>query len=463
MSSERVVSSARRGKSSFQYVCHACGCRAPKWMGKCPDCGEFGTLLEEREGSRAGVDRSFGAGDQPTAITEVNADVEERVVTGLLEFDRVLGGGIIPGSVILIGGEPGIGKSTLLLQVGGMLASDGHRVLYVSGEESAKQTKLRGERLGINSESLLIYPETCLEEIMEKAEYLKPPIMMVDSVQTVFSQELDATPGTVSQLREVTSRLITLAKGLDITVFLVGHVTKEGILAGPKLLEHMVDTVLYFEGEGTLSFRILRAAKNRFGSTNEIGVFEMRSEGLRDVNNPSELFLAERPLDVSGSVVVAPMEGTRPLLLELQALVTSSNLANPRRMATGLDTSRVSLLVAILEKKLGLNLQNEDIFLNVAGGTRIEEPAADLGVATAIASSFKDQPVDPHTVVIGEVGLAGEVRAVPHMEARLKEARKLGFKRCIIPAKNRTDTAEESAFQRIAVNSVAEALEEVLY
>ncbi len=461
MSSERVAGSARRGKSSFQYVCHSCGYRAPKWMGKCPDCGEFGTLLEEHEGSRAGVDRSFGTGDQPTAITEVNAEVEERIVTGLMEFDRVLGGGIIPGSVILIGGEPGIGKSTLLLQVGGMLASDGHRVLYVSGEESAKQTKLRGERLGVNSESLLIYPETCLEEIMEKAEYLKPPIMMVDSVQTVFSQELDATPGTVSQLREVTNRLINLAKRLDITVFLVGHVTKEGILAGPKLLEHMVDTVLYFEGEGTLSFRILRAAKNRFGSTNEIGVFEMRGEGLRDVNNPSELFLAERPLDVSGSVVVAPMEGTRPLLLELQALVTSSNLANPRRVATGLDTGRVSLLVAILEKKLGLNLQNEDIFLNVAGGTKIEEPAADLGVATAIASSFKDQPVNPYTVVIGEVGLAGEVRAVPHMEARLKEAQKLGFKRCIIPAKNRTGTAEEPAFQRIAVNSVAEALEEV--
>lgn len=419
--------------------------------------------MEEDTGSRNRFVRGYGGEHGPIPLTGIAREAEGRVTTGLAEFDRVLGGGIIPGSVVLVGGEPGIGKSTLLLQVGGMLASGGRRVLYVSGEESPRQTGLRGERLGIRSDRLLIYPETCLEEITAQCEQLRPFALVVDSVQTVFSSDLDATPGTVSQLREVTSRFITLAKSLDITIFLVGHVTKEGLLAGPKLLEHMVDTVLYFEGESSHAFRILRAAKNRFGSSNEIGVFEMRGEGLRDVNNPSELFLSERPLDVSGSVVVAPMEGSRPLLLELQALVTSSNLANPRRMTTGLDNNRVSLLVAILEKKLGLCLQGEDIFLNVAGGTKIDEPATDLGVAAAVASSLKDQPVDPHTVVIGEVGLGGEVRAVPHIEVRVKEVRKLGFKRCIIPAKNRSAIADEPFFKTFAVNSVPEAFEELFF
>jgi DNA repair protein RadA/Sms len=344
-----------------------------------------------------------------------------------------------------------------------VLAGAGYDVLYISGEESAKQTKLRGERIGAGSERLLVYPETCLEEIANQCVLLKPFAVVVDSVQTIFSLQLEATPGTVSQLREVASRLIALAKKLDITIFLVGHVTKEGLLAGPKLLEHMVDTVLYFEGDSGHAFRILRATKNRFGSTNEIGVLEMRGDGLSDVRNPSELFLSERPLEVSGSVVVAPVEGTRPLLLELQALVTSSSLANPRRMTTGLDNNRVSLLVAILEKKVGLHLQGEDIFLNVAGGTRVDEPAVDLGVATAIVSSVKDQPVDPYTVVIGEVGLAGEVRAVPNVEARINEAFKLGFKRCIIPAKNRPGEGGERSFKAIPVDSVMEAFDALFY
>jgi DNA repair protein RadA/Sms len=393
------------------------------------------------------------------AITDINADEGERLPTGIEELDRVLGGGVLPGMVVLVGGDPGIGKSTLLLQVAGYISRGGHAVLYVSGEESAKQTRLRADRISALSEQLLILPDTSVERLLEQVEQLQPRLVVVDSVQTLSSEHLQSGAGSISQVRDVTARLVEMAKTRGIATFLVGHVTKDGALAGPKVLEHMVDCVLYFEGEPSHAFRIVRAAKNRFGSVNEIGVFEMAKEGLREVRNPSQLFLSERPEGASGSVVVCTLEGTRPLLIEVQALASPSPLAMPRRVATGFDVNRVALLIAILEKRVGLHLHGEDVYLNVAGGIRVTEPAVDLGVATAIASSFRDRPIDAGSVIMGEVGLGGEVRAIPHLEARLREAEKLGFQQAVIPEPNRAMGALAGRLQIIPVTSVADAFE----
>jgi DNA repair protein RadA/Sms len=449
------------GKVRTIYICQSCGYQSSKWLGRCPECEQWSSFVEERTSAKG--QRHQGRGEQsaarPVAITNVSADEGERLPTGITELDRVLGGGVLPGVVVLVGGDPGIGKSTLLLQVAGCMSRDGHSVLYVSGEESAKQTRLRADRISALSERLLILSDTSLERILEHLDQLRPQVVVVDSVQTMSSEQLQSGAGSISQVRDVTARLIEVAKSHGIAAFLVGHVTKEGALAGPKVLEHMVDCVLYFEGETSHAFRILRAVKNRFGSVNEIGVFEMAKDGLREVCNPSQLFLRERPADTSGSVVVCALEGTRPLLLEVQALASPSPLAMPRRVATGFDVNRVALLIAILEKRLGLHLHGEDVYLNVAGGIRVTEPAVDLGVATAIASSFRDRPIDSRTVIMGEVGLGGEVRAIAHLEGRLREAEKLGFQQAVIPEPNRPLGALTGKLDIIPITSVAAAFE----
>jgi DNA repair protein RadA/Sms len=396
---------------------------------------------------------------KPVAITQVNADEGERLATGIGELDRVLGGGLVPGMVVLVGGDPGIGKSTLLLQVGGQMSRAGSLVLYISGEESAKQTRLRADRIDALSDRLLILPDTSLERIVAHIEQVRPQLIIADSVQALSSELLQSGAGSLSQVRDVTAHMVDIAKTRGIATFLVGHVTKEGALAGPKVLEHMVDCVLYFEGEATQAFRILRVVKNRFGSVNEIGVFEMAKDGLREVRNPSQIFLSERAEHGSGSVVICTLEGTRPLLVEVQALASPSPLAMPRRVTTGFDVNRVSLLVAILEKRLGLHLHGEDIYLNIAGGIRVTEPAADLGVAAAIASSFRDRAIDSRTVIMGEVGLGGEVRAIPSLEARLREAEKLGFQHAVIPEPNRPLRPTSDVIQLRPVSSLAAAFE----
>jgi DNA repair protein RadA/Sms len=449
------------GKVRSIYICQSCGYQSRKWLGRCPECEQWSSFVEERTTARG--QRAQGRDDkltlQPVAITEVSADEGERLPTGLAELDHVLGGGVLPGMVVLVGGDPGIGKSTLLLQIAGHMSHAGGSVLYVSGEESAKQTRLRADRVSALSDRLLILPDTSLERIVEHIEQLRPQLVVVDSVQTLSSEQLQAGAGSISQVRDVTGRLVEIAKKHGIATFLVGHVTKDGALAGPKVLEHMVDCVLYFEGDASHAFRILRAAKNRFGSVNEIGVFEMDKAGLREVRNPSQLFLSERPENTSGSVVVCTLEGTRPLLIEVQALASPSPLAMPRRVSTGFDVNRVALLIAILEKRVGLHLHGEDVYLNVAGGLRVTEPAVDLGVAAAIASSFRDRPIDPRTVIMGEVGLGGEVRAIPHLEARLREAAKLGFQQAVIPEPNRPPSALIGTLTIIPITSVEAAFE----
>lgn len=419
------------------FTCSQCGCQSPKWLGKCPDCGAWNSMAEERQvATKAGRGSTLVTGRaEALPIGEVPPQAEVRLACGIGEFDRVLGGGLVPGSLVLIGGDPGIGKSTLLLQAMHHLAAEG-AVLYVSGEESAAQTRLRGERLGVSGRQLLVLAENSLDEIVAQIERLKPRAVVVDSIQTVWTQVLESAPGSVSQVRESAGRLMLLAKGSNIPIFIVGHVTKDGAIAGPRVLEHMVDTVLYFEGDRGHPYRILRAVKNRFGSTNEIGVFEMKSGGLAEVTNPSELFLSERPLDAAGSVVTASLEGSRTLLVEIQALVTPSAYGTPRRTTIGADSNRLALLVAVLEKKAGLHLGGQDIFLNVAGGARLTEPAADLAMLLAIASSHLERPVSPSTVVFGEVGLAGEVRAITQPEPRISEAAKLGFTQCLLPSGN---------------------------
>jgi len=399
------------------------------------------------------------AGAVPVALTEIVGREKERFRIGIEEFDRVLGGGLVSGSVILVGGDPGIGKSTLLLQMMSHLASVGEKVLYISGEESLQQTKMRADRLGISSNHLFVVSETSLEKILQDIQSLRPFSVVVDSIQTIYSSDLPSTPGSISQVRETSSRLLYLAKHLSIPIFLVGHVTKEGFIAGPKVLEHMVDTVLYIEGEANHAFRILRAVKNRFGSTNEIGVFEMKDSGLVEVANPSEFFLSERTQPTSGSVVMPSLEGTRPILIELQALVVPTNLGVPRRMAQGIDSQRVSLLVAVMEKRLGIHLFNHDIFLNIAGGLRVGEPGADLGVMAAILSSFRDQVIDPDLAIFGEVGLGGEVRGVNQSEGRVKEAIRLGFKRIILPKANQEKIKGVKGIELIGVKTVGEAIE----
>lgn len=449
-------------KVKTKFVCQECGLIAPKWLGKCPGCGKWNTLVEEREqkGLYAGAPRRVAAASvtaQP--ITSLHTETESRLMTGIEELDRVLGGGIVPGSLILVGGDPGIGKSTLLLQASHQLAMQGHKVLYVSGEESVAQTKLRADRLGALHDQLYVATETALPDVEQLAEDVAPALMIIDSIQTAFHPDIASAPGSVAQVRECTGHLMRIAKQRGTAVVIVGHVTKEGAIAGPRLLEHMVDGVLYFEGERASTYRIVRAVKNRFGSTNEIGLFEMEARGLTEVKNPSELFLSERPLGVPGSVVVASLEGTRPVLVELQALVTPTAFATPRRMATGVDHHRISLLIAVLEKRLGLFLQNQDAYVNVAGGVRLDEPAIDLGMAVSIASSFRDQACSPQDVFIGEIGLAGEVRGVTRIDERIKEAAKLGFERIILPRKNVAAMPEAHGIELVGVDTVTEALE----
>ncbi len=448
-------------KTKTFFTCQNCGYQSAKWLGKCPDCNSWNTLTEEIALKTGAATAAAFPETTPLRINEVANDAEKRISCGISEFDRVLGGGLVAGSLVLIGGDPGIGKSTLLLQATNHLAKTVGSVLYVSGEESAQQIRLRGSRMGVDAGELFILTETSLEKIVTHVHRLKPKALVIDSIQTMFTSALESAPGSVSQVRETAGRFMMLAKGSGTPVFLVGHVTKDGSIAGPRVLEHMVDTVLYFEGDAGHPFRILRAVKNRFGSTNEIGVFEMKEGGLCEVKNPSELFLSERPLGVSGSVVVATLEGSRPLLVELQALVSTSPLGMPRRTTIGVDHNRLALLVAVLEKKVGLNLAGHDIFLNVAGGVKLNEPAADLGMVVAVASSHLDKTIDPQTLLLGEVGLAGEVRGITQPEMRVREAAKLGFSRCLLPAGN-LKQVKVKGMELIAVKSVEEALEHLM-
>jgi DNA repair protein RadA/Sms len=444
------------------FFCQNCGYESPKWIGKCPGCGEWNRFAEEpTKVTDSRVPPEYQLNEKPRSIDTVEADEKARMKTGLEEMDRVLGGGIVAGSAILVGGDPGIGKSTLLLQVMHRLASGGRKVLYVTGEESASQIKLRADRIGAASKGLYVLVEVALENILRYIKEVGPAVVVIDSIQTVYCSLLSSAPGSVGQVREASERLILFAKKTGIPVFLVGHVTKDGSIAGPKVLEHMVDTVLYFEGDSGHSYRIIRGIKNRFGPTNEIGVFEMRDRGLVEVANPSEYFLTERPEGMAGSVVVASIEGTRPILVEVQALVVSTSFGMPRRTAIGVDVNRVSLLVAVLDKIGGLHLGNHDIFLNVAGGVRLAEPAADLGVVAAIASSFLDRPIDPKTVVFGEVGLTGEVRGINQMEIRIREAARMGFTRCILPRTQLRGLDKAGAIELVRVGHLKELLAEI--
>ncbi|MBU3953516.1 MAG: DNA repair protein RadA [Proteobacteria bacterium] len=421
-------------KEKFTFLCQSCGCQTPKWMGRCPECGAWDTLVEEKIISTgSGQSRTFSA-PNPVSINSVDVTESHRLITGITEFDRVLGGGIVDGSLILIGGDPGIGKSTLMLQVLATLARANKKCLYVSGEESVLQLSMRGKRLDSGSDSLFIVAETDLDAILSMVGKQHYDAMVIDSIQTVFHPEVASTPGSVTQIREASMQFMRLAKTTGIPIFLVGHVTKVGAIAGPRIMEHMVDTVLYFEGDKSHVFRILRAVKNRFGSTNEIGVFEMRETGLAQVPNPSAVFLSDRSAVAPGSVVTSSMEGTRPILVEIQGLVSSSGLGNPRRTVLGLDNNRVALILAVMEKRLGMNLSGLDVFMNVIGGVRIAEPSADLAIAAALASSFLDKPVHKETTLIGEIGLTGEIRAVSHAQARIKEASKMGFTTCLVPS-----------------------------
>ncbi|MBU9728714.1 DNA repair protein RadA [Diplocloster modestus] len=416
------------------YFCQSCGYESSKWMGQCPACREWNTFVEEpvAPSKSAGKMQKRNA-NEPVKLSSIEMNTEDRVQTGIHELDRVLGGGIVAGSLILVGGDPGIGKSTLLLQVCQNLSTQNRKVLYISGEESLRQIKIRAERIGSFTNDLMLLCETNLEVIEEAINRMKPEIVIIDSIQTMYREDVSSAPGSVSQVRESTSTFMQIAKGMNISIFLVGHVTKEGVVAGPRVLEHMVDTVLYFEGDRHAAYRILRGVKNRFGSTNEIGVFEMREKGLAEVANPSEFMLNGKPEGASGSVVACSMEGTRPILIEIQALVCHSNFGIPRRTAAGTDFNRVNLLMAVLEKRVGLQLSACDAYVNLAGGIKMNEPAVDLGIVMAIVSSFKNQPVDDKTIVFGEVGLSGEVRAVNMAEQRVLEARKLGFETVVLP------------------------------
>lgn len=449
-------------KSKTIFACQQCGATSPKWMGRCPDCGEWNCYVEERSKSKSDGSGKGPRGDVGTAKPVLLADVSfedgnTHVPIGIGELDRVLGGGLVAGSATLIGGDPGIGKSTIALQALGCLSESFDKVLYVSGEESASQIKMRAARLGVDADNLYIVTENCLEILQDEIRKLRPAVTVIDSIQTIYSQDIASAPGSVSQVREGTGQLIQLAKSSGISLILVGHVTKDGAIAGPKVMEHMVDTVLYFEGERGHPFRLLRSVKNRFGATCEIGVFEMTGKGLREVLNPSQLFLAERPEGAAGSCVVTSLEGSRPLLVELQALVCSSGLANPRRTCIGIDSGRVALLVAVLEKIVGLSLHDKDIFLNVAGGLKVVEPAVDLGVVVSIHSSLHNIAIDPSIVVIGEVGLAGEVRAVAGCETRLKEVAKMGFTKCVVP-KSSLKNLKIDGLEIVGVSSVDECL-----
>lgn len=465
-----------KAKNTVVFFCQECGYESVKWMGQCPGCKTWNSFVEEKIGigsrrtgaigpARAGTMGSAraggpaGAGAEPARLSEVVMDGGERIGTGMKELDRVLGGGIVPGSLTLVGGDPGIGKSTLLLQVCQKLVDKGRKVLYISGEESLQQIKIRAERIGKFGNELLLLCETNLGIIEETIRHIRPHAVVIDSIQTMYSEEISAAPGSVSQVREATGVFLQLAKGMNVSIFIVGHVTKEGTVAGPRVLEHMVDAVLYFEGDRHASYRILRGVKNRFGSTNEIGVFEMREEGLAEVKNPSEFMLEGRPEEASGSVVACSMEGTRPILIEIQALVCRSNFGIPRRQATGTDFNRVNLLMAVLEKRAGLQLSDCDAYVNLAGGIKITEPAIDLGIVMAVVSSFKNRAVDDKMIVFGEVGLSGEVRAVSMAEQRVQEAEKLGFTSCVVPAVCMKGIKNKAGIKIIGVKSVRDAID----
>ncbi|KAF0339259.1 DNA repair protein RadA [Pediococcus acidilactici] len=449
-------------KVKTQFVCNNCGYASPKFLGRCPNCGKWNTLVEERMSdpkaerkSRVSFD---GKHTQPQLISDVAMHEEPRVKTGMEELNRVLGGGLVDGSLVLIGGDPGIGKSTLLLQLSGQLAETQRKVLYVSGEESASQIKMRAERLKVNSERFYLYPETDMSSVRAVIEELHPEYVIIDSVQTMQEPDIESAVGSVSQIREITAELMQIAKTNNITIFIVGHVTKGGAIAGPKILEHMVDTVLYFEGDLHHTYRILRAVKNRFGSTNELGIFEMREEGLREVANPSEIFLEERLKDASGSAIVVSMEGTRPILVEIQALITPTIFGNAQRTASGLDRNRVSLIMAVLEKRAKLTLQNQDAYLKAAGGVKLDEPAIDLALAISIVSSFKNQGTRPTDSFVGEIGLTGEIRRVNRIEQRVAEAQKLGFKRILIPKNNLKGWQPPEGIEVVGVATIADAI-----
>ena len=450
---------AKAKKTAF--FCQECGYESPKWMGQCPGCKQWNTFVEETvvtgQGKTAGVGNVVRKAADPIPLSQVEIHEEERLCTGIKELDRVLGGGIVGGSLTLVGGDPGIGKSTLLLQVCRNLAQK-TQVLYISGEESLKQIKLRAQRIGAFSDRLLLLCETNLDVIRQTIEKRRPDVVIIDSIQTMFHEEVASAPGSVSQVREATGVFMQIAKGLGVSIFIVGHVTKDGSVAGPRVLEHMVDTVLYFEGDRHASYRILRGVKNRFGSTNEIGVFEMREEGLAEVANPSEFMLNGRPEGASGSVVACSMEGTRPILIEIQALVCKSSFGLPRRTAAGTDTNRVNLLMAVLEKRLGVHLSDSDAYVNIAGGIKMNEPAIDLGILLAIVSSYRDIVIDDKTLVFGEVGLSGEVRAVSMAEQRVHEARKLGFTTIILPAVNMKSVQNITDICLIPVETIRDAV-----
>lgn len=447
-------------KAKTVFFCSECGHESSKWLGQCPACKSWNTFVEEKQSvTKKGGAKPRRASASPMNMSEGSIKSEERIPTGIGELDRVLGGGIVTGSLSLVGGDPGIGKSTLLLQVCRNLVNAKRKVLYVSGEESAHQIKMRAERIGAFEDELLLFCETILEEILEGIRKVRPEFVVIDSIQTMFSEELTAAAGSVSQVREVTAQMMRIAKEENIAVFIVGHVTKEGVVAGPRTLEHMVDTVLYFEGEREAAYRILRGVKNRFGSTNEIGVFEMCADGLTEVENPSKMMLNGRPVDASGSVVVCSLEGTRPILIEIQALISPTSFQMPRRTAVGIDYNRVNLLMAVLEKRVGLQLGGCDAYVNLAGGMRLGEPAIDLGIILAIASSYKNIPLPEDTIIFGEVGLVGEVRRVSQGDQRIKEAEKLGFKTCILPKANVDSLKIRTNMRLLGVANVREALD----
>lgn len=452
-----------KGKNTTVFYCQDCGYESSKWMGQCPGCRQWNTFVEETLSS-AGVKSSPGQRKQmkekaePCILSEITIREEDKILTGIGELDRVLGGGIVQGSLTLVGGDPGIGKSTLLLQVCKNLADGGHKVLYISGEESGAQIKMRADRIGSFSEHMLLLCETSLDTIEEAIRKQKPEMVVIDSIQTMYHDTVSAAPGSVSQVRESTGVFLQLAKGLGVSIFIVGHVTKEGTVAGPRVLEHMVDAVLYFEGDRHASYRILRGVKNRFGSTNEIGVFEMEASGLKEVMNPSEFMLSGKPKEANGSIVVCSMEGTRPMLIEIQALVCHTSFGIPRRQTIGTDFNRVNLLIAVLEKRLGLTLGSCDAYVNIAGGIKITEPAIDLGIVMAIVSSFKNKSIDNKMIAIGEVGLSGEVRAVSQIQARVQEAGKLGFTTCVIPFVCMDSVKEVKGIRIIGVRTVKDAV-----
>ena len=447
--------------SKTVFFCKECGYESAKWLGQCPGCREVGTFVEEPVGPKKNIIKRSFSDSKPVAINQVTANDEERISTGFSELDRVLGGGVVPGGLILVGGDPGIGKSTLLLQVCRNMSNNGRKILYISGEESLKQIKLRANRIGEFSDNLELLAETSLDIIEAVIMEAKPDAVVIDSIQTIYREDISSAPGSVSQVRESTNALMQMAKGNTIPVFIVGHVTKEGVVAGPRVLEHMVDTVLYFEGDRHASYRIIRGVKNRFGSTNEIGVFEMREEGLKQVLNPSEFMLEGRPTDASGSVVACLMEGTRPILVEIQALISHTNFGMPRRTAVGTDYNRVNLLMAVIEKRIGVQMGDYDAYVNIAGGMKINEPALDLALVMALLSSFKNRVVSSDTIVFGEVGLAGEIRAVSQAEQRVLEAKKLGFKKCILPAVSVKSLKEISGIEIVGVHNIKEAEEQI--